>query len=108
MPGPVGYPLVGALPAILREGIFEYVERCWREYGDFFQIPTGGRSRIIFTGLGTGEVDSWADLLPRGALRPWKPAEKKPAIQPTAALRSRAAVMRALAVPELALLPRDH
>lgn len=49
LPGPAGYPLVGALPAILREGIFEYVERCWREYGDFFQIPTGGRSRIIFT-----------------------------------------------------------
>lgn len=49
LPGPAGYPLVGALPAILREGIFEYVERCWREYGDFFQIPTVGRDRIIFT-----------------------------------------------------------
>ncbi|WP_434425054.1 cytochrome P450 [Nannocystis pusilla] len=49
LPGPAGYPLVGALPTILREGVFEYVERCWREYGDFFQIPTAGRSRIIFT-----------------------------------------------------------
>lgn len=49
IPGPAGLPIVGALPAILREGIFEYVEQCWRRHGDFFQIPTGGRSRIIFT-----------------------------------------------------------
>src|SRR5690606_23001660 len=30
IPGPTGLPIVGALPAILREGIFEYIERCWR------------------------------------------------------------------------------
>lgn len=49
LPGPVGLPLVGALPSILREGIFEYIEQCWRRYGDFFQIPTGAGSRLIFT-----------------------------------------------------------
>lgn len=49
IPGPTGLPLIGALPSMLREGIFEYVEQCWRRHGDMFQIPTGGRSRIIFT-----------------------------------------------------------
>ncbi|UQA56522.1 cytochrome P450 [Polyangium aurulentum] len=48
IPGPRGLPLVGALPAMLREGVFEYVERCWRSYGDMFQIPTTGRSRMVF------------------------------------------------------------
>lgn len=49
LPGPAGFPIVGSLPNILRDGIFEYVEQCWGRYGDFFQIPTGGRSRLIFT-----------------------------------------------------------
>ncbi len=47
-PGPRGLPLVGALPAMLHAGIFEYVERCWQRHGDFFQIPTVGASSIIF------------------------------------------------------------
>lgn len=46
IPGPRGLPLVGALPTMLRRGMFEYIEQCWREYGDIFQIPTGGRSRM--------------------------------------------------------------
>lgn len=46
MPGPRGLPLVGALPSLLREGMFEYIERCWRTYGEIFQIPTGGRGRL--------------------------------------------------------------
>jgi cytochrome P450 len=49
LPGPAGWPLVGALPAMLRAGVFEYVEQCWRRHGDLFQIPTAGRGRILFT-----------------------------------------------------------
>lgn len=49
LPGPRGLPLVGALPAILHQGIFPYLERGWRAYGDTFQIPTTGRSRLVFT-----------------------------------------------------------
>lgn len=47
MPGPRGLPLVGSVPAMLRMGVFEFVEQAWREYGDIFQIATGGRSRLI-------------------------------------------------------------
>lgn len=46
LPGPAGLPLVGALPSMLRQGMFEFIEKCWREYGEIFQIPTGGRSRL--------------------------------------------------------------
>jgi Ca2+-binding RTX toxin-like protein len=66
-------------------------------------IDLSNGSQIIFAGLGTGAVDSWADLLPPGASSKWKHLEKKPASQPAAALTSRAA-----AVSELGLLPRDH
>jgi Ca2+-binding RTX toxin-like protein len=66
-------------------------------------IDLSNGSQIIFAGLGTGEVDSWAELLPPGAASKWKHLEKKPARQPAAALRS-----RATAVSELGLLPRDH
>ncbi|HEY0133546.1 MAG TPA: cytochrome P450, partial [Nannocystis sp.] len=48
LPGPRGLPLIGSLPALLREGPFEYVGRTWREHGDMFQIPTLGRDRIVF------------------------------------------------------------
>ena len=47
LPGPRGLPLIGSLPAMLRDGPFEYVERCWRTHGDMFQIPTLGRARIV-------------------------------------------------------------
>ena len=47
LPGPRGLPLVGSLPALLREGPFEFVERCWRAHGDMFQIPTLGHQRIV-------------------------------------------------------------
>lgn len=47
LPGPRGLPLVGSLPALLREGPFEFVTRCVREHGDMFQIPTIGRDRMI-------------------------------------------------------------
>ncbi|HEY8378511.1 MAG TPA: cytochrome P450, partial [Nannocystis sp.] len=46
MPGPTGLPLVGALPSMLRHGMFKFIENCWRQYGEIFQIPTGGRSRV--------------------------------------------------------------
>lgn len=48
IPGPSGLPLVGAMPAILRQGIFEYIEQSWRRHGDFFQIPTVGGGKILF------------------------------------------------------------
>jgi cytochrome P450 len=47
LPGPRGLPLLGSVPAMLRAGPFAFIERCWREYGDMFQIPTLGRDRII-------------------------------------------------------------
>jgi cytochrome P450 len=47
LPGPRGLPLVGSLPAILREGVFEYLERSWRTYGDMFRVRTIGRDRIV-------------------------------------------------------------
>ncbi|MBL9106425.1 MAG: cytochrome P450 [Myxococcales bacterium] len=47
LPGPRGLPLVGVLPGLLREGVFEYVERAWRTHGDMFQLPTLGRQRIV-------------------------------------------------------------
>lgn len=47
LPGPRGLPLVGVLPGLLREGVFEYLEHTWRTYGDMFQVPTIGRERII-------------------------------------------------------------
>ena len=70
-------------------------------------IDLASGSQIIFAGRGTGEVDSWADLLPpqaeaKHAKKP-KKAKKEASSQSAAALASRAA-----AVPELALLPRDH
>lgn len=47
IPGPRGLPLIGALPSLLRQGMFEFIESCWREYGEIFQIPLGGRSRLV-------------------------------------------------------------
>jgi cytochrome P450 len=47
LPGPRGLPVVGSVPSLLRTGVFEFMEHCWRQYGDIFQIHTGGRSRLI-------------------------------------------------------------
>jgi Ca2+-binding RTX toxin-like protein len=65
-------------------------------------IDLASGSQLAFAGFGTGEVDSWSELLPPKALRQWE-HEKKPASRPVAARASRAA-----ALPELGLLPRDH
>jgi serralysin len=66
-------------------------------------IDLASGSQIIFAGSGTGDVDSWADLLPARALGQWQQVETRPARRPAAALASRAA-----AVPEFTLLRRDH
>ncbi len=49
LPGPRGLPLVGSVPALLRDGVFEFLERAWRQHGDIFQVETGGRSRLVVT-----------------------------------------------------------
>jgi Ca2+-binding RTX toxin-like protein len=64
-------------------------------------VDLASGSQIIFAGLGTGEVDGWAELLPPPGGETWDRAKKS---RPAAAARA----ARAAAVPELALLPRDH
>lgn len=35
--GPRGYPIVGNTPQIAREGLVQFMERSWREYGDVYR-----------------------------------------------------------------------
>jgi hypothetical protein len=57
-------------------------------------------TQIVFVGRGTGEVDSWAELLPAQALAQWAGSAKIASDPPARSLRVKA--------EDLALLPRDH
>ena len=46
LPGPRGAPLVGALPSILREGMFPFLLRCRERYGDAFRVPLVGQRSL--------------------------------------------------------------
>ena len=46
-PGPRGWPLVGHLPQVTREGMLPFMERVWRETGDVFAIDVGFHSVVV-------------------------------------------------------------
>ena len=43
LPGPRGGPLLGALPSILRQGMFRFLCECIERYGDACQVPLVGQ-----------------------------------------------------------------
>jgi cytochrome P450 len=46
-PGPWGWPLLGHLPDMRREGLLQFLERCWRRYGDVFAVDTGFHAVVL-------------------------------------------------------------
>ena len=39
--GPPGWPVLGHLPHMRREGLLPFLERTWRQYGDVFSVNLG-------------------------------------------------------------------
>lgn len=45
--GPPGFPVVGHLPLVKREGMLPFLERSWREFGDVFRVNLGGPMVVV-------------------------------------------------------------
>lgn len=46
-PGPRGWPLVGNLPQVRSEGMLQFLERGWRQYGDVFGADVGFHTVVV-------------------------------------------------------------
>ncbi|MFJ8582932.1 cytochrome P450 [Micromonospora sp. NPDC093277] len=46
-PGPKGWSVVGDLPAIWRQGMVPFFERCWRQHGDVFRFDAGQNAVVV-------------------------------------------------------------
>ncbi len=46
-PGPRGWPFVGHLPQVGREGLLQFLERNWHQFGDAFSVNLGFRVVVV-------------------------------------------------------------
>lgn len=46
-PSPRGWPVVGHLPLLRKEGLLPFLERSWRQLGDVFAIDMGFRAVVV-------------------------------------------------------------
>ncbi len=46
-PGPRGWPLLGNLPQVRSEGLLQFLENTWRQYGDIFSVDVGFRIVVV-------------------------------------------------------------
>jgi cytochrome P450 len=46
-PGPRGWPLVGHLPQVTREGLLPFMARTWRTWGDVFALDVGFHAVVV-------------------------------------------------------------
>lgn len=46
-PGPKGWPLIGNLPQVRREGMLQFLERSWHDHGDVFAIDVGFHAVVV-------------------------------------------------------------
>lgn len=46
-PGPRGWPLVGHLPQVRKEGLLPFLERSWHQFGDVFAVDVGFHSVVV-------------------------------------------------------------
>ena len=46
-PGPRGWPLLGHLPQLRKEGLLPFLDRTWRQYGDVFSVDVGFHTVVV-------------------------------------------------------------